>query len=175
MFYSIIILPHPFLTPGPFSSHVLQPSHTAPRLWNDLGRLPPEFRTISLPPPPSLPITRCLHPAPLFVTPGGTFHSKVTCHLLKHSYPDPFHHSPSSSDRRSQVGRLGRLWYLCGARPALTPGATPMRSTGNSASTGVWIPCTSGPTVCDSITLSWPRFSPTSSTLHLGSCLHSLY
>src|SRR6218665_2859144 len=30
-------------------------SITAPRLWNDL---PPELRTISLPPPPSLPITR---------------------------------------------------------------------------------------------------------------------
>src|SRR6218665_1143215 len=30
--------------------------------------LPPELRTISLPPPPSLPITR--HPPPLSVTPG---------------------------------------------------------------------------------------------------------
>src|SRR6218665_3468281 len=59
------------------------------------------------------------------------------------------------------------MWYFCGARPALTPGATPMRSTGDSASTGFWIPCTSGPTVWDSIILSWPRFSPTSNTLHL--------
>src|SRR6218665_1384726 len=39
--------------------------YTAPRLWNDL---PPELRTISLPPPPSLPITT--HPPPLSVTPG---------------------------------------------------------------------------------------------------------
>src|SRR6218665_2910175 len=38
------------------------------RLWNDL---PPELRTISLPPPPSLQITRHhLHPPPLSVTPG---------------------------------------------------------------------------------------------------------
>ena len=29
------------------------------------------------------------------------------------------------------------------------------------------IPCTSGPTVWDSIILSWPRFPPTSNTLHL--------
>src|SRR6218665_3646334 len=61
----------------------------------------------------------------------------------------------------------GVLWYFCGARPALTPGATPMRSIGNSASTGFWILCTSGRTLWDSIILSWPRFSPTSKTLHL--------
>src|SRR6218665_567972 len=59
------------------------------------------------------------------------------------------------------------MWCLCGARPALTPGATPILSTGNSASTGFLILCTSGPTVLDSIILSWPRFSPTSNTLHL--------
>src|SRR6218665_854366 len=48
------------------------------------------------------------------------------------------------------------LYVWCwGARPALTPGATTMRSTGNSASTVVWIPCTSGPTVWDSIILSF--------------------
>src|SRR6218665_3642992 len=42
-------------------------SITAPRLWNDL---PPELRTISLPPPPSLPITRHhLHLPPLSVPP----------------------------------------------------------------------------------------------------------
>src|SRR6218665_2324688 len=47
-------------------------SITAPRLWNDL---PPELRTISSPPPPSLPITRHhLHLPPLSVTPR-TFHS----------------------------------------------------------------------------------------------------
>src|SRR6218665_1306660 len=59
------------------------------------------------------------------------------------------------------------VWYFCGARPVLTPGATPMRSTGNSASTGFWILCTSGPTAWDSIIISWPRFSPTSNTFHL--------
>src|SRR6218665_2454384 len=59
------------------------------------------------------------------------------------------------------------LWYFCGARPVLTPGATPMCSTGNSASTGFWILCTSGPTLWDSIIISWPRFSPTSNTFHL--------
>src|SRR6218665_881742 len=41
-------------------------SITAPRLWNDL---PPELRTISLPPPLSLSITR--HPSPLPVTTGS--------------------------------------------------------------------------------------------------------
>src|SRR6218665_3521383 len=55
----------PFLDrrwPGHFSSHVLQQSNiTAPRLWNDL---PPELRTISLPPPPPLLITKHLHPSP---------------------------------------------------------------------------------------------------------------
>src|SRR6218665_1813548 len=59
------------------------------------------------------------------------------------------------------------MWYFCGARPVLTPGATPMRSIGNSASTGLWILCTFGPTLWDSIILSWPRFSPTSNTFHL--------
>src|SRR6218665_2709237 len=34
-------------------------SFTAPRLWNDLL---PELGTISLPPPPSLPITRGVYP-----------------------------------------------------------------------------------------------------------------
>src|SRR6218665_4002385 len=39
--------------------------------------MPPELRTISLPPPPSLPITRhYLHPAPLSVTPWA-FHSTL--------------------------------------------------------------------------------------------------
>src|SRR6218665_986528 len=49
------------------------------RLWNDL---PPEFRTNSLPPPPSLSITR--HPPPLSVT-SRAFNSKLKCHLFKHS------------------------------------------------------------------------------------------
>ena len=99
----IIILSHPFSTPGHFSSHVLQPSHrglsiTAPRLWNDL-HVPPKLRTISLPLPPSLPITRHhLHPAPLSVTPWA-FHSKLKSHLFKHSYSDPSDHSPSPSER----------------------------------------------------------------------------
>jgi len=41
-------------------------SITAPRLWNDL---PPELRTIPLPPPPSLLITT--HPPPLSITDPG--------------------------------------------------------------------------------------------------------
>src|SRR6218665_2208746 len=58
-------------------------SITAPRLWNDL---PPELRTISLPPPPSLPIARHhLHLPPLSVTPR-TFHSKLKSHLFNLSY-----------------------------------------------------------------------------------------
>src|SRR6218665_1779435 len=57
--------------------------------------------------------------------------------------------------------------WCCWAGPALTPGATSMRSIGNSAPTGFWIPCTSGSTEWDSIILSWPRFSPTSNTFHL--------
>src|SRR6218665_847039 len=63
-------------------------SITAPRLWNDL---PPELRTISSPPPPSLPITRLrhhFHLPPLSVTPR-TFHSKLKSHLFNLSYPDP--------------------------------------------------------------------------------------
>src|SRR6218665_212056 len=65
------------LSRPPVTSHLMfsNPSHltfsnraisiTAPRLWDDL-ELPPELRTISLPPPPSLPMTRHhLHPAPL--------------------------------------------------------------------------------------------------------------
>src|SRR6218665_1620544 len=67
-------------------------SITTPRLWNDL---PPQFRTISLPPPPTLPITR--HHLPLSLLSGTTrsFHSKLKCHFFKHSYPDPSDHSPS--------------------------------------------------------------------------------
>src|SRR6218665_3294064 len=53
----------------PVTSHLMFSNRaisiTAPRLWNDL---PPELRTISSPPPPSLPITT--HPPPLSVTPG---------------------------------------------------------------------------------------------------------
>src|SRR6218665_1627245 len=67
--YSIIILSHPFSTP--FTSQLV--FSTAPRLWNDL---PPELLAISLPPPPSLPITRHhLHPAPLSITPGSSTQS----------------------------------------------------------------------------------------------------
>src|SRR6218665_922332 len=61
------------LSRPPITSHLMFSSRaisiTAPRLWNDLT---PELRTISLPPPPSLSITRHnLHPAPLSVTPSG--------------------------------------------------------------------------------------------------------
>src|SRR6218665_1399357 len=63
------------LSRPPVTSRRLFPNRaisiTAPRLWNDL---PPELRTISLPPPPSLPITRHhLHPPPVSVTPRA-FH-----------------------------------------------------------------------------------------------------
>src|SRR6218665_1890677 len=68
---------------------------------------------------------------------------------------------------RTKTNPYVKMWYFCGARPVLTPGATPMRSRGNSASTGFWILCISGLTVWDSIILSWPRFSPTSNTFHL--------
>src|SRR6218665_1945481 len=59
------------LSRPPVTSHLMffnrAISITAPRLWNDL---PPELRTISSPPPPSLPFTRHhLHP-PLSITPG---------------------------------------------------------------------------------------------------------
>ena len=67
--YSIIILSHYYSTPGHFSSHVLQRSHIqhSTTSWNDL---PPELRTISLPPAQSLPITiHRLHQPPLSVTP----------------------------------------------------------------------------------------------------------
>src|SRR6218665_546191 len=60
-------------------------SITAPRLWNDL---PPELRTISSPPPPSLLIARHhLHLPPLSVSPRA-FHSKLKSHLFNLSYPD---------------------------------------------------------------------------------------
>src|SRR6218665_1916036 len=65
----------------PVTSHLMFSNRaisiTVPRLWNDL---PPELRTISSPPLPSLPITR--HPPPL-------------SHLFHHSYLNPPHHSPS--------------------------------------------------------------------------------
>src|SRR6218665_1394574 len=99
-FYSItciIILSHPFSTPGHshlmFSNRDIYPSLHAPRLWNDV---PPELRTISLPPPPSLPITR--HPPPLSVTPS-CLPLKLKCHLFKHSHPDQSDHSPSPPEQ----------------------------------------------------------------------------
>src|SRR6218665_416881 len=74
-----------------FSNRTIGPSIIAPRLWNDL---PPELRTISSSPPPSLPITRYyLHLPPLSVIPRA-FHSKLKSHLFNHSYPDPSDHSP---------------------------------------------------------------------------------
>src|SRR6218665_770193 len=66
----------------PFSKRAI--SVTAPRLWNDL---PPELRTFSLPPPPSLQsIKHHLHHAPLSVTPRA-FHSNLKSHLFKLSFP----------------------------------------------------------------------------------------
>src|SRR6218665_227772 len=71
-----------------------------------LQLLPPKLRTIPLPPPPSLPITRDhLHPTPLSVT-TWAIHSKLKSPLkIKISslqtlyYPDPTDHSPSPSER----------------------------------------------------------------------------
>src|SRR6218665_643368 len=65
------------LSRPPVTSHLIFSnraiSTTAPRLWNDL---PPELRTIYLPPPPSLQITRHhLHPPPQSVTPGPSTQS----------------------------------------------------------------------------------------------------
>src|SRR6218665_1792101 len=81
-------------------------SITAPRLWNDL---PPELRTMSSPPPPSLQITRHhLHPPPLSVIPRA-FHSKLKSHIFKHSYPDPSDQSP----------------HPISTTPALTPTLSP--------------------------------------------------
>jgi len=71
--YSTMLYPTKLLTlsPPPVTSHLMSfnraISITAPRRWNN--DLPPELRTISLPSPPLLPITRHhLHPAPLFIT-----------------------------------------------------------------------------------------------------------
>src|SRR6218665_2826130 len=88
------------LSRPPVTSHIMFSNRaisiTAPRLWNDL---PPELRTISSPPPPSLPITRHhLHLPPLSVTPR-TLHSKLKSHLFNLSYPDPSDHSPSPSQQ----------------------------------------------------------------------------
>ena len=57
-------------------------SITARRLWNDLT---PEHRTISLPPPPSLPITR--HPPPLSVNPGPKLPLKIKMSSLQTLLP----------------------------------------------------------------------------------------
>src|SRR6218665_1146325 len=58
---------------------------TAPRLWNDL---PPDLRTLSLPPPSSLQIIKHhLQHAPLSVTPRA-FHSKLKSHLFKFFFSD---------------------------------------------------------------------------------------
>ena len=92
-----IILSHPFSTP-PVTSQLMFSNRaisiTAPHLWDDL---PPDLRTISLPPPPSLPITT--HPPPLAYSSPTAFHSKLKCHLFKLSYPDPSNHSPSPPER----------------------------------------------------------------------------
>src|SRR6218665_2322589 len=88
------------LSRPPVTSHFMFSNRaisiTGPCLWNDL---PPELRTISSPPPPSLPITgHHLHLPPLSVTPRA-FHSKLKSYLFKHSYPDPSDHSPSPSQQ----------------------------------------------------------------------------
>ena len=73
------LLSHSFSTP--VTSHLMFSNRaisiTAPHLWNDL---PPELRTISLPPPPSLPIIiHHLHPAPLSISDHThAFHSKAS-------------------------------------------------------------------------------------------------
>src|SRR6218665_3983690 len=88
------------LSRPPVTSHLMFSNRalsiTAPRLWNDL---PPELRTISSPPLPSLPITRHhLHLPPLSVTPR-TFHSKLKSHLFNLSYPAPSDHPPPPSQQ----------------------------------------------------------------------------
>src|SRR6218665_1783760 len=87
----------PFLDP-PVTSHLMFSNRaisiTAPRLWNDL---PPELRSISSPPPPSI-TKHHLHLPPLSVTPRA-FHSKLKSHLFNHSYSDPSDHSPSPSQK----------------------------------------------------------------------------
>src|SRR6218665_1155397 len=60
-------------------------SITAPRLWDDL---PPELQTISLPLPPSLPITT--HPPPLSVDPRG-LSLKIKMSFLQTLLPRPIH------------------------------------------------------------------------------------
>src|SRR6218665_1588669 len=63
---SCLTLSRPLVTAHLMFSN-LAISTAAPRLWNNL---PPQLRTSTLPPPPSLQITRHhLHPAPLSVTP----------------------------------------------------------------------------------------------------------
>src|SRR6218665_2970541 len=69
--YPIILLHVSPISRPPVTSRLMfsnrSISVTSPRLWNDL---PPELRTISLPPSSSLPITNHhLHPAPLSITP----------------------------------------------------------------------------------------------------------
>src|SRR6218665_4161810 len=74
----------PTLSRPPVPSHLTFSeraiSVTAPRLWNDL---PPELRTISSPPPPSLPTTRHhIHPAPISISPRA-FHLKTKLSSLQ--------------------------------------------------------------------------------------------
>src|SRR6218665_2231536 len=68
---------------------------TAPRLWNDL---PPELRTISLHQSSTTVIANHKTSFSSIHHPQA-FHSKLKCHLFKHSYPDPSDHSPSPSER----------------------------------------------------------------------------
>src|SRR6218665_660988 len=69
------------------------------------------------------------------------------------------------------------VWCLCGARPALTLGATPTRSIGDSASTGFGFPAL--PVLQCEIPLFFLGLGvlqiPIRSTSDLGSYLHSLY
>src|SRR6218665_1284021 len=97
--YSIIILSHPFMTPGHFSSHVIQPNHdsslhhvfgmtymyhlnVAPFLYIHHRRCQSQ----------DIIFIRILYPSPRAI------HSKLKCHRFKNSYPNPSDHSPSPSE-----------------------------------------------------------------------------
>src|SRR6218665_244178 len=91
--YLIIILSHPFSTPGHFLSR--SPTEPYPSLHHVVGMtyhlncapfLYPHHRQCQS---RDIIFIRLLYPSP------RAFHSKLKCHLFKHSYPDPSDHSPS--------------------------------------------------------------------------------
>src|SRR6218665_556866 len=94
--YSIIILSHPFSTPGPFSSHVLQPTEPYPSLHHVFEMT---FRLNST---PFLYLPHRHYQSQdirlLYLSPRA-FHSKLKSHLFKLSYPDPSDHSPSPPEQ----------------------------------------------------------------------------